>query len=210
MKYYTLKDLVPEITGVDEDNYHLWESTYQSVKRINSLARSISSYSDTKGIPENQKDDIVNLYRTLYNNDEALEALKKLSKKENLTDKESEILFDLFLNSMNNEEEREQYSKHREEVKAEELKVGVDKIISSIIDTVKETEEFTYVARLKLLEHLSKHIEMVIAFHKKEIQVAKELGGKEINILEEEARIDKIAEEDKVTNNYPKIKKRKL
>ncbi|HBF4082058.1 hypothetical protein NQ905_12905 [Clostridioides difficile] len=207
MKYYDLKELVPEITGVDEDDYILWQSTLKDIQRIDKLVRGISSYSDTNKIPESQKDDIVVLYRTLNKDREKLDILKKFARKKHLTEKESETLFDLFVNSMNNKEEREEYSKHREEVKSEELKAGVDKIISSIIETVKETEEFTYGARLKLLDSLSKHVEMVIEFHKKEIQVAKELGGKEINILEEEARLDKISKEDKIRNNYPESKK---
>lgn len=208
MKYYDLTELVPEITGVDEENYVLWQSTLKDIQRIDKLVRGISSYSDTNKIPESQKDDIVSLYRTLNQNREKLDILKKFATKKHLTDKESEMIFDLFVNSMNNKEKREEYSKHREEVKSEELKVGVDKIISSITDTVKETEDLTYGARLKLLDSLSKHVEMVVAFHKKEIQVTKELGGKRINILEEEARLDKISNEDKMYNNYPKSKKK--
>ncbi len=208
MKYYDLKELVPEITGVDEEDYVLWQSTLKDIQRIDKLVRGISSYSDTNKIPESQKDDIVVLYRTLNKDREKLDILKKFARKKHLTEKESETLFDLFVNSMNNKEEREEYSKHREEVKSEELKAGVDKIISSIIETVKETEEFTYGARLKLLDSLSKHVEMVIEFHKKEIQVAKELGCKEIKILEEEARLDKISKEDKIRNNYPESKKK--
>ena len=174
MKYYDLKELVPEITGVDEEDYILWQSTLKDIQRIDKLVRGISSYSDTNKISESQKDDIVVLYRTLNKDREKLDILKKFARKKHLTEKESETLFDLFVNSMNSKE---------------------------------ETEEFTYGARLKLLDSLSKHVEIVIEFHKKEIQVAKELGGKEINILEEEARLDKISKKDKIRNNYPESKK---
>lgn len=208
MEYYDLKSLVPEITGIGEDNYTLWESTLKDIQRIDELVRGISSYSDTNKIPESQKDDIVVLYRTLNKDREKLDILRKFKRKEHLTDKESEILFDLFVNSMSNKEKREEYSKYRDEVKVEKLKAGVDKIVSLIIDTVKETEDFTYGVRLELLNSLSKNIEMIIAFHKKEIQIVKELGYKEANILEVEARLDKIAKEDKIRNNYPKSKKK--
>lgn len=208
MEYYDLKSLVPEITGIGEDNYTLWESTLKDIQRIDELVRGISSYSDTNKIPESQKDDIVVLYRTLNKDREKLDILRKFKRKEHLTDKESEILFDLFVNSMSNKEKREEYSKYRDEVKVEKLKAGVDKIVSLIIDTVKETEDFTYGVRLELLNILSKNIEMIISFHKKEIQIVKELGYKEANILEVEARLDKIAKEDKIRNNYPKSKKK--
>ncbi len=209
MKYYTLKELVPDITGVDEDNYALWESAYQAVKRINKLSRSISSYSDTSGIPENKKDDIVNLYRGLYNDPKALEVLKKLSRKEHITDEESELLFDLYVNSMSIEEDREIYSKYRDEVKSKELKDRVDKIISLIVDTVQETGDFVYKIRLLLLDVLSIHIECAIENYKEELQALKEAVGNEVSISEEEARIDKLAEEDKIANNYPRIKNKK-
>ncbi len=210
MKYYTLKELVPDITGIDEDNYALWESTYQAVKRINKLSRSISSYSDTSGIPENKKDDIVNLYRGLYNDPKALEVLKKLSRKEYITDEESELLFDLYVNSMSIEEDREIYSKYRDEVKSKELKDRVDKIISLIVDTVQETGDFVYKIRLLLLDVLSIHIECAIENYKEELQALKEAVGNEVSISEEEARIDKLAEEDKIANNYPRIKNLKF
>lgn len=210
MKYYTLKELVPDITGVDEDNYALWESAYQAVKRINKLSRSISSYSDTSGIPENKKDDIVNLYRGLYNDPKALEVLKKLSRKEHITDEESELLFDLYVNSMSIEEDREIYSKYRDEVKSKELKDRVDKIISLIVDTVQETGDFVYKIRLLLLDVLSIHIECAIENYKEELQALKEAVGNEVSISEEEARIDKLAEEDKIANNYPRIKNKKF
>lgn len=56
MKYYDLKELVPEITGVDEEDYILWQSTLKDIQRIDKLVRGISSYSDTNKISESQKD----------------------------------------------------------------------------------------------------------------------------------------------------------
>ena len=80
MKYYDLKELVPEITGVDEEDYILWQSTLKDIQRIDKLVRGISSYSDTNKISESQKDDIVVLYRALNKDREKLDILKKFAR----------------------------------------------------------------------------------------------------------------------------------
>lgn len=212
MKFYSVKDLVPEITGLTEDDLKLYESAKRDVNRIDELLRGISSYRDTEKIPESNKVEYVNLVRTLHNDRELKAIVSKFSRGEKLTEKEVLAFFDACIESAETEERKSYFEQFREQLKMDELKHEVDEMYLGIKKIVDSTECFVYDVRLEIITHLKIEIGRLISNFENEITMVKEIENIRLHLETIEDEVEREAELDKILNQYPKkrkIKKKK-
>ncbi len=205
MKFFSRDSLVPEITGTIKNGAG-WESAKQTVSDIDKAIRKLSSYDDTNKINENSKDSYVRLMKTIYNSQDLRAIVAKLSRGEELTQKEAVSLSDTMINSLNNPILKIVYEEDRKNILAEELIIKRDEIHSDIDNTIMLTEGLEYADRLAIAESLRIDIQEVIEKYEKQIKLEKK--SMEVLMKKIEDEIEESANQCKLDNNYPMKRKK--
>lgn len=202
IKFYTLKSLVPEITGIHEDDVKLFDSTFKSVQRIEKKLRKISSFVGTHGIPVDKKDEFVGLMKDIYNDNNIKNVVYKFSDGKELNEEEGILLFDVLVKNIKDTELRERLNNdYRDEMRCKDLKDSVDEIIFSINEFVQMTDDFTYKARLEMVDVLKSQIKNILEINKKSLHETKKYFKTMDKI---EGEIEKFAKDEIEKRNYPK------
>lgn len=76
MKKYTLKEIVTEVTGFNEDDYN-WDSQVSFIRRIQDLLRVLLG---AEPITDINKDKYFRIYKLIYNNQEIKSVVSKSCK----------------------------------------------------------------------------------------------------------------------------------
>ncbi len=161
MKFYSLRSLVPEITGIDENDTKFFDSALKNVQRIEKSIRKISSYYDTNGIPESKKDEFVSLVRDVYQDTDKSRAINKFSSGKVLNEEETLLLFDTFVSNMD-ENEKAIWKQRRDELKGDAVLEKVKEINQSVLKVVNLTDSFVYDFRVGVVNNLKKDIQKIL------------------------------------------------
>ncbi|MBH6946641.1 hypothetical protein I6A93_02900 [Clostridioides difficile] len=210
MKFYSLRSLVPEITGIDENDTKFFDSALKNVQRIEKSIRKISSYHDTNGIPESKKDEFVSLVRDIYQDTDKSRAINKFSSGKVLNEEETLLLFDTFVSNMKDENERVIWKQRRDELKGDIVLEKVKEINQSVLKVVNLTDSFVYDFRIGVVDDLKKDIQKILDEYEETIQEVKILENLKINLTSIENEEDRVAEFNKLMNKYPMKKGKKL
>lgn len=210
MKFYSLRSLVPEITGIDENDTKFFDSALKNVQRIEKSIRKISSYQDTNGIPESKKDEFVSLVRDIYEDDNKKKAMNKFSSGKVLNEDETLLLYDTFVKHMEDEEEKAIYKQRRDELKGDSILKKIKEINESILKVVNLTDSFVYDFREGVVDDLKKDIQKVLDEYEEKIHEVKIAENLRLHIASIENEADRLSEFDKIVSEYPIKKGKKL
>ena len=101
-KVYSLRELVPEIFGVDE-NSEIFESNYKELVRLNNIVKYNTDYRYLQGVSEENKDNYVRLMKNIIESGDVKKLIKKFNEEKEFTNEEFEKIKNIFLNSLGNE-----------------------------------------------------------------------------------------------------------
>lgn len=82
MEFVSRDSLVEEITGIKKDDM-AWDSAKQTIANIDNALRKISSYNDTIGIPDFNKDSYIKRMSVIYNDFNLRSVIYKLGEEKN-------------------------------------------------------------------------------------------------------------------------------
>ena len=91
MEFVSRDSLVEEITGIKKDDM-AWDSAKQTIANIDNALRKISSYNDTIGIPDFNKDSYIKRMSVIYNDFNLRSVIYKLGRGEKLSKEEDLLL----------------------------------------------------------------------------------------------------------------------
>ena len=193
MEFVSRDSLVEEITGIKKDDM-AWDSAKQTIANIDNALRKISSYNDTIGIPDFNKDSY--LRSVIY----------KLGRGEKLSKEEDLLLLNFAKEYADNPILYKIYNKREESILAEELTIKFDEIHSDITNLMMLTDGLIYKHRLRIAECLREDILELIEVYETQIQVEQEATKKLMDMINR--HIDRDVKEYKEKNNYPIKRKR--
>lgn len=101
-KVYSLRELVPEIFGVDE-NREMFEANYKELVRLNNIVKYNTDYRYLQGVSEENKDNYVRLMKNIIESGDVKKLIKKFNEEKKFTNEEFEKIKNIFLNSLGNE-----------------------------------------------------------------------------------------------------------
>lgn len=137
--YYSLRDIVEDITGIDQNN-DAFESKYKEVQRIIGTFRKTLGQTGSKmKIASSEKDMIVEATKNFYNNYSARDIILKLNREEELTIEEYDVLINIFSNAIikySLDEEVEAFKKYIEDSKGEEFFNKAEEIKKEVIQDI--------------------------------------------------------------------------
>ncbi|MGL6105022.1 hypothetical protein [Romboutsia sp.] len=203
MKFYSVKELIPEITGIDEKYDKRYESESRKVYRIDESIRSISSYHDTQGIPECNKDSYLKMMKAIYNDDEVQAIARNIKNKKNISDEQALRFFDFILDKIEDKELKKYLGRYRDELRSEELLKVTEDINKEIMIFMSENQDLAYESQIKTLEQLRDTVKETLNDYRKQINVIRDLNS---YVYSEEGWIDMVSKIDKHINEY-KMKK---
>lgn len=196
MKFYSREELLPEIVG--EKIYEASPtSAKQAIHRIDNIIRKMSSYNDTNGIPENRKEQYVNLMKCIYNNDKIKSIISKMDRGKTVLEEEYIYLFDFLLEGVEDENERSLYEYYRREFVGKEIEDEIDSIYKTIIRFTKNNICLPYEIQIEILKNLHENINNYINANHGNIELLKLFPTTE-------QLVDGFAEEMKKKYNYKK------
>ncbi|EMJ3792887.1 hypothetical protein O2H76_003034 [Clostridioides difficile] len=210
MDFHSLESLVPEITGIDKNNTKHYDAAHKSVQRIDAPLRKISSYHDTNGIPDSKKDEFVSLVREIYEDYDKKKALNKFSLGKVLSEEETLLLFDTFVNNMKDENEKAIWKQRRDELKGDTVLEKVKEINQSVLKVVNLTDSFVYKFREGIVDDLKKDIQKILDEYEEKIHEVKIMEDLRLHLASIEKEEDRLAEFDKLTNEYTMKKKKNI
>lgn len=100
-KVYSLRELVPYIFGVDENNSS-FEANYKELVRLNNIVKYNTDYKHMQGILEENKDNYIRLMKNIIESGDVKKLIKKLNEGKALTNKEFEKIIRVFFDSLGN------------------------------------------------------------------------------------------------------------
>ena len=195
MEFVSRDSLVEEITGIKKDDM-AWDSAKQTIANIDNALRKISSYNDTIGIPDFNKDSYIKRMSVIY----------KLGRGEKLSKEEDLLLLNFAKEYADNPILYKIYNKREESILAEELTIKFDEIHSDITNLMMLTDGLIYKHRLRIAECLREDILELIEVYETQIQVEQEATKKLMDMINR--HIDRDVKEYKEKNNYPIKRKR--
>ena len=195
MEFVSRDSLVEEITGIKKDDM-AWDSAKQTIANIDNALRKISSYNDTIGIPDFNKDSYIKRMSVIY----------KLGREEKLSKEEDLLLLNFAKEYADNPILYKIYNKREESILAEELTIKFDEIHSDITNLMMLTDGLIYKHRLRIAECLREDILELIEVYETQIQVEQEATKKLMDMINR--HIDRDVKEYKEKNNYPIKRKR--
>ncbi len=205
---YSLRELVPKITGVKKDDYN-FDAEYKAVQRIVQVMRNITgNIESNKRIPQDEKDSFVIITRNLYNlvkneqSGQGQELFARMAAGETLTAKEYELLIKLFKEGFEANPELPLHKLLLERVNSEnrfyqlqdEIEQLVQQDINLLIDlelfSIREQRATEYLSLLRDSSHMNTWRANVHTdlrgeiFKKKMIAIANEKGLDVQKVLE--------------------------
>lgn len=90
MEFVSRDSLVEEITGIKKDDM-AWDSAKQTIANIDNALRKISSYNDTIGIPDFNKDSYIKRMSVIYNDFNLRSVIYKLGEEKTIKGRRSII-----------------------------------------------------------------------------------------------------------------------
>ena len=205
MEFVSRDSLVEEITGIKKD-YMAWDSAKQTIANIDNALRKISSYNDTIGIPDFNKDSYIKRMSVIYNDFNLRSVIYKLGRGEKLSKEEDLLLLNFAKEYADNPILYKIYNKREESILAEELTIKFDEIHSDITNLMMLTDGLIYEHRLRIAECLREDILELIEVYETQIQVEQEATKKLMDMINR--HIDRDVKEYKEKNNYPIKRKR--
>lgn len=174
MKRYSREELLPEIVG--EDIYKVSKSAVkQSIYRIDKIVKKMTSDSKIQGIPEDKKDQYVNLMRNIYNNPEIKKIMNKIDKGSSMTDEEYISIYDFLVEGIEDPEEKAILEYHRREFIGKELKEEINSIYTNIIEFTRSNVYLPYEIQIKLLKEINQEINNYMIKNEKKINFYKSM-----------------------------------
>lgn len=149
MEFVSRDSLVEEITGIKKDDM-AWDSAKQTIANIDNALRKISSYNDTIGIPDFNKDSYIKRMSVIYNDFNLRSVIYKLGRGEKLSKEEDLLLLNFAKEYADNPILYKIYNKREESILAEELTIKFDEIHSDITNLMMLTDGLIYKHRLRI------------------------------------------------------------
>lgn len=178
----------------------------QTIANIDNALRKISSYNDTIGIPDFNKDSYIKRMSVIYNDFNLRSVIYKLGRGEKLSKEEDLLLLNFAKEYADNPILYKIYNKREESILAEELTIKFDEIHLDITNLMMLTDGLIYKHRLRIAECLREDILELIEVYETQIQVEQEATKKLMDMINR--HIDRDVKEYKEKNNYPIKRKR--
>lgn len=174
MKRYSREELLPEIVG--EDIYRESQSaTKQAIYRIDKIVRKMTSDSKITGIPEDKKDQYVNFMKNIYNNPEIRKIINKIDKGSYVSEEEHILIYDFFLEAIEDPKEKAKFEYYRREFVGKELKEEINSIYTNIIEFTRSNVYLPYEIQIKLLKEINQEINNYMIKNEKKINFYKSM-----------------------------------
>lgn len=107
-KVYSLRELVPEIYGIDPTKSKNVDAHYKELTRVDKLLRGLSDVPESKGIMESYKENYVNLMKAIIFDDGNFKnILNKICNNKKVSNEECMSLINLMLNNLSGESKRD-------------------------------------------------------------------------------------------------------
>ncbi|WP_338631017.1 hypothetical protein [Clostridium baratii] len=100
-KVYSLRELVPYIFEVDENNSS-FEANYKELVRLNNIVKYNTDYKHMQGIPEENKDNYIRLMKNIIESGDVKKLIKKFNEGKSLKNEEFEKIIGVFFASLGN------------------------------------------------------------------------------------------------------------
>lgn len=178
MKKYSIRTLVPEITGVHENDY-TWEAESKKVYRIDKMIRTMISKPSIGDIIDINKDWYVSICKLIYENPEKYKSMSKYSKigeikrpkgKRALTEDESIMFAEMILESCTNENLKPIIERNVFELKGEAYKEVLKKFDEEI-DRIKiSINGYDYEEKIKTMKRLERYL------HRNRVKIEKNIN----------------------------------
>ncbi|MBS4223845.1 hypothetical protein [Lederbergia citrea] len=173
-EYYSLRSLVPEITGIEVDDAY-FDSTHKAIQRIVKTFQSLEGIDKgTLKIHKDQKAGFVKATKAFYEKDKYRDILGKLRNGNPLTIEESDLLIEHFYESMKSELTREEAKKVEEQIenlKGDQFYEKRDQIEQLIIKDMQMVDNIKdYPTKLRYMEEYKEALNQVLQKWRKDVQ----------------------------------------
>lgn len=155
-EFYSLRELVPEITGINEDD-NAFDAKYKEIQRIVTMFRKSLGQSGSRiRIPSIQKNSIVEALKNFYSKEEARNIIKKLGRNEEPTIEELDLMINIFADASSKfltDEENELFQKCLLESKGDEYFEKGERIKKAVLDDILLGDELKiYETKIQLID----------------------------------------------------------
>lgn len=155
-EFYSLREIVVEITGINEDD-KAFDAKYKEIQRIiGAFRKSLGQKGSRMKIALSEKNVLVEATANFYNNEEAREIIRKLDKEERLTIEEHDVLINIFVEAMlkyATEDEKKKLEQFVKEMKDDEFFDKGEIIKKEVIEDIFLADKIKhYETKLKYLD----------------------------------------------------------
>ena len=127
-----------------------------------------------------------------------------------MSEEETLLLFDTFVNNMKDENEKAIWKQRRYELKGDTVLEKVKEINQSVLKVVNLTDSFVYKFREGIVDDLKKDIQKILDEYEEKIHEVKIMEDLRLHLASIEKEEDRLAEFDKLTNEYTMKKKKNI